>query len=166
MRVGIALGSNLGDREANLRAARDFLLGLHDHDSLPLVSPLYETAPIDCPPGSPAFLNAVMEIGFASPPEDLLARSAAFEQGLGRPALRGKNSPRPIDIDLLYAGDSRIDTAALVLPHPRLAVRSFVLRPLADILPDLVLPGHADPISKLLAGIPHADAVRMVASTW
>lgn len=166
MRAGIALGSNLGAREACLRAARDFLLGLHDGTVPALVSPLYETSPVDCPPGSPAFLNAVVEIGVALSPLDLLARSAAFERSLGRPVFRGKNSPRSVDLDILYAGSFRMDTPSLTLPHPRLATRLFVLQPLADIRPDLVLPGRTQTVSQLLAAAPSDGTARLFASVW
>lgn len=166
MRAGIALGSNLGDRGASLRAARTFLLSLHEAAAPALVSPLYETAPVDCPPGSPPFLNAVVEIALSLPPADLLARCTAFERSLGRPVLREKNSPRPVDLDVLYAGDLRIESPSLTLPHPRLAMRLFVLQPLADIRPDLVLPGRTGTVAQLLAAMPPDNAPRLFAAAW
>jgi 2-amino-4-hydroxy-6-hydroxymethyldihydropteridine diphosphokinase len=153
-RAGIALGSNLGDRAANLRAALAGLRELAVPGAPVLVAPVYQTSPCDCPPDSPDFLNTVVEIVFAGSPEELLEQTRALEQQLGRvrPALR--NAPRMIDIDLLYLGDCISSTADLVLPHPRLAERRFVLQPLADIRPDLRLPGQQLTIRELLKQLP------------
>jgi 2-amino-4-hydroxy-6-hydroxymethyldihydropteridine diphosphokinase len=164
--VGLALGSNLGDRLVHLRAARDFLAALHEGDQAPLVSSVYETDPVDCPPGSPSFLNAVLEIMTSLDPEELLVRAGAFERRLGRAAMRERNSPRPVDIDLLYAGDRCIGTARLVLPHPRLTQRRFVLQPLAEFRPDLVLPGQSQRVADLLEALPQQPVVRIVAGAW
>jgi len=164
--VGLALGSNLGDRRAHLRAARDFLASLHEGAALPAVSALYETDPVDCPPGSAPFLNAVMEIVTLLPPEDLAARTSAFEKQLGREERRERNAPRPIDIDILYAGGRTIRSERLVIPHPRLTQRRFVLQPLADLRPDLVLPGETCSVADLLALLPPVPAVRPAAVSW
>lgn len=164
--VGLALGSNLGDRQSHLRAAHDFLATMHAGTEPPAVSALYETDPVDCPPGSAPFLNAVVEILTSLPPEDLLARIGAFERQLGRKVLRERNAPRPIDIDILYAGNRTICSAKLVVPHPRLTQRRFVLQPLADIRPDLVLPGETRCVADLLAFLPPVPAVRPAAFSW
>lgn len=136
-RVGISLGSNLGDRLGNLRAAvaklRPLLSGTHL-----LVSPVYETEPVNCPPGSGAFYNAVVEIETALAPLQLLAATQTIERELGRPAEREINAPRTIDLDLLYYDDRSFHGPGLALPHPRMAERAFVLKPLAAIRPDLV----------------------------
>lgn len=166
MRVGIALGSNLGDRADLLRAGRGFLLTLHDEAAPPLVSGLYETAPVGCPPGSLPFLNAVVEIGTSYPPRALLNRLADFEQSLGRPARRPKNSPRPLDLDILYADDLQVSSDSLTLPHPRIAERRFVLRPLADIRATLILPGDALTIAQHLAELPGDEDVMLLAKEW
>lgn len=166
MQTGIALGSNLGDRLACLRAGRDFLLALHEGPAPAAVSPVYETEPVGCPPGSSAFLNAVVEIDTPLEPAALLGRLAAFERGLGRPARRSVNAPRPLDLDLLYAGATELRTAHLTLPHPRLAQRRFVLQPLADIRPHLVLPAQSRPVSALLAALPPEPQVRPFAPAW
>lgn len=141
MRVGIALGSNLGDRAAHLRAAIDAIRSF----ALPpvCVSRFYETSPVDCPPESPLFLNAAIEIGSDEPIEDLLHKLQAIEQSQARPALHERNAPRTIDLDILYADDLTLESPALTLPHPRLMSRLFVLRPLCDIAPDRRIPGHA-----------------------
>lgn len=164
--AGLSLGSNLGDRASHLRAARDFLAALHEGKVPPAVSPVYETDPVDCPPGSSAFLNAVLEIETSLAPEELLGLLGGFEGRLGRSAQRERNAPRPVDIDILYVGDRRIGSPGLVVPHPRLAARRFVLQPLADIRPGLVLPGEVRTIGELLAALPEIPAVRRAPSVW
>ncbi|MEX1045170.1 MAG: 2-amino-4-hydroxy-6-hydroxymethyldihydropteridine diphosphokinase [Chthoniobacterales bacterium] len=166
MQTGIALGSNLGDRLAGLRAGRDFLLALHEGPAPAAVSPVYETDPVGCPPGSFAFLNAVLEIETSLEPDVLLTRLAAFEHTLGRPAERSVNAPRPLDLDILYAGANEIRSADLTLPHPRLAERRFVLQPLADLRPHLVLPGQSRSVWQLLAALPAEPQVRPFGSVW
>jgi 2-amino-4-hydroxy-6-hydroxymethyldihydropteridine diphosphokinase len=140
-RVGIALGSNLGDRLANLQAARDRLQAIATPGEPFLQASTYQTEPLLCPPGSPDFLNTAVEIHFAGDPFDLLELTQAIEKQLGRRGSAERNAPRIIDVDLLYFGDQIIDTEELALPHPRIGERRFVLQPLADIRPDLVLPG-------------------------
>jgi 2-amino-4-hydroxy-6-hydroxymethyldihydropteridine diphosphokinase len=140
MRVGIALGSNLGNRAAQLRAA---VAAIHVFAEPPiLLSHVYETAPVDCPPGSPAFLNAAVEIGFSGKIHDLLRRLQSIEQAQDRPSVHGRNTPRTVDLDILYADDLTLETPELTLPHPRLMERAFVLRPLCDFAPNRILPGH------------------------
>lgn len=151
MNFGIALGSNLGDRAENLRRGvallRERVPGLVVRAS----APVYETDPVECAPGTQAFLNTVIEVEASLTPRELHAHLQAIEQALGRPVSREKNSPRSLDLDLLYAGDLISDDPALILPHPRLHQRRFVLQPLADIRPDLVLPGQSVPVSRLLS---------------
>ena len=166
MKAGIALGSNLGDRAAHLAAAKHFLSSLHSGPGAPLCSALYETEPVDCVPGTAAFLNAVVQIESLLEPAHLLARLRDFETQQGRALDRGRNAPRQLDLDLLYAGDTRMDTAALFLPHPRMTARRFVLQPLAEIRPDLVLPGQDLTVAQLLAALPAAPAVRPADCAW
>ena len=150
MRAGIALGSNIEPRLLNLQAARRRILELHVGPEPVLGSKVYETSPVDCAPDSSAFLNAVLEIASDLPSEDLHRALQKIETDLGRPESHEKNSPRTIDLDLLYYGDSIVNTAALILPHPRIAERQFVLRPLADVRPDLLLPNFPNNISDTL----------------
>lgn len=166
MKTGIALGSNLGDRLAQMTAARDFVLAMHEGGQAPLCSGLYETDPVDCAPGTEPFLNAVVEIDTSLAPATCLAKLRDFEQSTGRAEFRDRNSPRAIDLDLLYMGGLHSDTPDLQLPHPRMTQRRFVLQPLADIRPDLALSVDGQPITSLLAGLPTAPAVRLVASHW
>ena len=144
---GIALGSNVGDRLSHLHAALGALAGL---GKLRVVSAAYQTTPVDCTADAPAFLNAVAELRSALEPRALMAALRDIERGLGRPDRRPLNSPRPIDLDILYAGREVVREAELSIPHPRLHQRRFVLEPLASIRPALVLPGFSKDVRTLL----------------
>lgn len=135
-RVGIALGSNLGDRLKNLQAARDLLKSIAA-DGLVRQAPVFLTEPVNCPPGSPDFFNTVLEISYEGTPFELLAQTQAFQKQLGRTEVRERNAPRPIDIDLIYFGTQTVSTDSLELPHPRYRERDFVMQPLHFIRPDL-----------------------------
>jgi len=165
MRVGIALGSNLGDRVANLRAARKAivdLIGAKSH----LVSPVYETAPVGCEPGAGKFLNAVLEVEYDGDPTELLDELIRVEESLGRDRDHGQNVSRKIDIDLLYADDLNVQNERLQLPHPRMHLRRFVLQPLADIRPDLVLSNQTRTVSELLAQAEDSTKVTCFSEKW
>lgn len=165
MRVGIALGSNLGDRMANLRGARNAVVDLAVKKVI-LASPVYETEPVSCEPGAGNFLNAVLEIEYDGDPTELLEKLIQIEESLGRDRNHARNLSRRIDIDLLYADDLTIDNEQLQLPHPRMHQRKFVLQPLADIRPDLVLPDQKSPISGLLANVKDSTKVKRFAERW
>ena len=151
--VGIALGSNLGDRSSELDAGIAFLRTLSiDHEVRQ--SPRIETAPVDCPPGSPPFLNSFAELEIDTillPPLNLLGCLQDFEMERGRSPLRGVHAPRALDLDIIYYGIERIDQMGLVIPHPRAHLRRFVLEPLAHLRPELVLPGQTKTVKDLLA---------------
>lgn len=168
VRAGIALGSNLGDRVAHLRAALNGLRRIADPQRRILAAPLYETEPQACPDGSPPFLNTVVEIGWNLTPLGLLDETRRLEIRLGRMPNPTRNAPRVIDIDILYCGDAVIDHPDLVLPHPRLAVRRFVLEPLAAIRPDLRLPGFNQNIQEILENLSSSEAppTRHHAAAW
>ena len=164
MHCGIALGSNLGDRLAHLEAARQALARLHTGPEAPLISPVYETEPVDCAPGTAAYLNAVMEIEYNGEPLALFHALQEIERNQGRPPNHGRNTPRTLDLDLLYAGDCTLDTPALTLPHPRITSRRFVLQPLADLHPGLVLPGLNKNVTQLLGELPARPWVKPFAA--
>ena len=166
MRVGIALGSNLGDRMANLRDARKAITNLLGDKTSLLASRVYETEPIDCEPGAGRFLNAVLEIDYEGNPTELLGKLAQIEESLGREPDHARNVSRKIDIDILYADDLVISNERLELPHPRMDQRKFVLQPLADIRPDLILPGRKKPVSDLLAQIQDSAKVKSFTQNW
>lgn len=159
-RVGIALGSNLGDRLANIEAARARLREIATPGESFLEAEIYQTDPLLCPPGSPQFYNSVVEIGFDGEPFSLLEITKAIEIELGRTSATERNAPRIIDVDLLYFGDQVIDTEALVLPHPRIGERRFVLEPLADIRPDFLLPGETRKVWEMLVELEFRDRDR------
>ncbi len=176
MKVGIALGSNLGDRLANLRAARETIVdlvrqrkdspGRASNKASVLVSPIYETDPIGCEPGASKFLNSVLEIEYDGDPTDLLQKLIRIEESLGRDRDHGRNVSRKIDIDLLYAGELNVENERLQLPHPRIHLRKFVLQPLADIRPELVLPNQTKTVRGLLAQIKDSTKVICFAEKW
>ncbi len=139
MRVGFSLGSNLGDRVANLKFGRDELCHRLEEEN-PVLSGIYETQPVNCPEGSASFLNAVIELETDLPPEQLLMVTQSIEAAAGRRPNSIVNAPRPLDIDILYSGNDSVETAVLKIPHPRLHERRFVLTPLAEIRPNLTLP--------------------------
>lgn len=148
---GIALGSNLGDRAANLRRGLEMLMArLPESARLTAQAGWYETEPVDCAPGTQAFLNSVVEIEADLSPAMMHAHLQAVEQAMGRPVVREKNTPRTLDLDVLYAGNMVSAEPALLLPHPRLHQRRFVLAPLAEVRPHLVLPGFEQSVSALL----------------
>lgn len=163
---GIAFGSNLGDRAANLCAGLERLQAQLPGVRVTACAGWYETEPVDCAPGTQAFLNSVVEIESALPANAVHAQLQAIEQALGRPREREKNTPRPLDLDVLYAGDLVSDDAALVLPHPHLHLRRFVLAPLAEIRPQLILPGHTRSIAELLAALTDDPAAVRRLGDW
>ena len=132
--VFIGLGANLGDRQSTLRDALVALNALPG-TRLVRVSPLYRSAPVDA--GGPDYLNAVAELATSLAPHSLLQSLQGIEQAAGRERPY-RNAPRTLDLDILWFGDHVIDTADLVVPHPRMADRAFVLRPLADLAPGRV----------------------------
>ena len=166
MRAGIALGSNLGDRLANLTAGREAVLHLPGVSGPVLHSRVYETEPVGTGPDAGPFLNAVMEVEFTGDPLLLLAALRAIESALGRPTRHPRNGPRTLDLDILYAGALVLADDTLILPHPRLHLRRFVLAPLNDIRPDLRLPGQSHTVAELLARLDDPAAVSIFAATW
>ncbi len=139
--IGIGFGSNMGDRLANLIKARRLLLDVCEDPDKAIFSSVYETQPVDCADETKLFYNAVGQITFSNTPQSILDLCLHIESLLGRSNLHEPNAPRTIDLDLLYAGKVVTSTPQLTLPHPRLTSRLFVLTPLAEIRPELQLPG-------------------------
>jgi 2-amino-4-hydroxy-6-hydroxymethyldihydropteridine diphosphokinase len=166
MRTAVALGSNLGDRLENLRAARNAIADLVNVKPPILSSAIYETEPVDCEPGANKFLNAVVEFDYKGDPMGLLEQLIRIEEALGRMRDHPKNVSRTIDIDLLYCGDRNIEDQRLQLPHPRLHLRKFVLQPLADIRPGLILPRQTKTVSQLLKELKESSAVVRLMDNW
>ena len=166
MRAAVALGSNLGDRLSNLRVARERTVGGRGVAEPITASSIYETEAVGCEPGAQNFLNAVIEFSHEGSADDLLRALRDIEGALGRPEKHARNESRIIDLDLLYHGEEVIDTPELQLPHPRIAKRRFVLAPLAEIRPDLVLPRRRETVRILLAQLPELPAVVRAQSQW
>jgi len=154
--VYIALGSNVGDREANLRRAVQLL----EHSGLAVtrLSGLYETEPVGYL-DQPWFLNAALEASTALSPKELLSALRAIESRMGS-SKPFPNGPRLIDLDILLYGDSVIDTPSLQVPHPRMLQRNFVLAPLAEIAPQLCHPSWPANIADAFAHSPDRSAIR------
>lgn len=135
-RAYLGLGSNLGDRLARLQSAVDGLVDAPDVEVV-AVSGVYETDPVG--PEQPDYLNAVVAVETSLDARALLAVAHALEAAAGReadPGRRERWGPRPLDVDILLVGDEQIDAPDLVVPHPRISERAFVLAPLADVAPD------------------------------
>ena len=146
--VYLGLGSNLGDRQANIREAVR-LLGAHAERIT--VSSMYETAPQGFR-HQPPFVNAACRAWTALGPFQLMAKVTEIEKAVGRkPSF--VNGPRTLDIDILFHGQSTLDRPELTIPHPRLAERGFVLVPLDEIAPDLVHPTLCETVHALLEGL-------------
>ena len=159
MTAFVALGSNVGDSVATVLAAME-RLELLSATRLRRSS-LWRSTPVDCPPGSPGFINAVVafEPLPGETPESLLDKLQVLETELGRRPKQVRNEPRPLDLDLIAFGPEQRCSARLTLPHPRAHRRRFVLAPLAEIAPDTVLPGRRETVRELLACLQTAERV-------
>lgn len=153
--VYLGLGSNLEDRRHNLDQAIDFL---SERIKIEKLSPIYDTAPVGNP-NQPRFLNMVIQVSTRLSAQTLLFMAKGIEAKLGRVPI---DTPRPIDIDVLFYGDQVVNTPPqLIVPHPRLVERAFVLMPLADIAPDLVHPVNKKTIKQLLEGVKGKEEVNL-----
>ncbi|MEM6709152.1 MAG: 2-amino-4-hydroxy-6-hydroxymethyldihydropteridine diphosphokinase [Pseudomonadota bacterium] len=165
--VVLGLGSNLGNSATVLADACTRLAGFAR--GAVLRSSCFRTSPVDCPPGSASFLNAVvaLEPRFGLTPERLLYRLKSLERQFGREQNPVRHAPRELDIDLLLFGDQRVASERLVLPHPRAVERRFVLAPLVQILPELVWPDTGRTVAKLLDEL-HGDerVERLALAGW
>lgn len=155
----IALGSNLGDSRRILEEA---FKRLQEISAAPLIrSSMWRSAPVDCPPGSPEFINAVAAIvPFpAETPETLLSRLQSLEVAFGRQPKAVINEPRPLDLDLIAFGGQVRNSPQLILPHPRACQRAFVLLPLSEIAAEVTLPGQTLTVSRLASLLSDAETL-------
>ena len=164
----LSLGTNQGDKTANITNAIDFLRGIGE---IREVSSLYETEPVGMEPGTENFYNLVlcMQIPLSLSPFDLLRKIKEFERRMGRDITRSHNLPRTIDIDILLAGDRVINTEELVVPHQEITKRAIVLIPLNEIAPELVHPVLKKPVKEILEQLPvkyKVSLVKKIHAVW
>lgn len=152
--VYLSLGSNVGDREHNLRTA---IARLGSLGKVKSVSSLYETEPVEFTQQA-NFLNCAVALETSLPPDGLMSRLLDIERDLGRQRVQ-KKGPRTIDIDILLFGDLVVDWPELTVPHPAMAQRRFVLAPLAEIAPDVIHPLIRKTASEMLAALPSGQNV-------
>ena len=154
----VALGSNLGDSRRNVLQAMERLQELSERRLLK--SSLWQTAPVDCPADAPVFVNAV--VAFVprrrATPESVLASLQEIEKEFGRKPKKVLNEPRPLDLDLIAFGSETRAGKQLTLPHPRAHQRGFVLQPLNEIAPDLILAGQKKTVLQMLGELPPTAA--------
>jgi 2-amino-4-hydroxy-6-hydroxymethyldihydropteridine diphosphokinase len=149
-RAYVGLGANLGDREGTLHAAID-ALAAEEGIEVAAVSTLRETEPVGVGE-QPTYLNGAAALETTLTAHELLDRLLAVERRFGRTRIPGEHGPRTLDLDLLLYGDEVIDEPGLTAPHERLHERRFVLEPLAELAPGLVVPGRGD-VESLLSGL-------------
>ena len=166
MRAGIALGSNIGERLGHLRSGREQILAIPGVGEPVLSSAVYETEAVGVGAGANPFFNAVIEVEFIGQPSKLLDELQRIEAAHGRASKRPRNAPRTLDLDILYLGNLVLSNQEVVIPHPRLHLRRFVLQPLADIRPELILPGQHDSIAQLLSQVTDGAAVELRLANW
>jgi len=156
------LGANLEESKGNVLKAIEWLSEFSDAPLL--ISSLWNTAPVDCPPGSPMFVNAIVGLvpRQAETPESLLAKLKQLEKEFGRTPKKTLNEPRTLDLDLIAFGNERRHSPELILPHPRAHQRRFVLAPLSEIAAGFVLPGQKRTVAELLAQLPKDNSVRKI----
>ena len=167
MEIGFSLGSNLYNRKRLLMQAKNLLLSA-PRTSFVDQSPIYETTPVGVKPEyvDMAYLNSVVILESELPLESWLSYIGKIETNLGRERSEDRNAPRPIDIDIIYAGDQVVDGAGLEVPHPRWAERRFVVQPLCDVRPELVVPETHKPVSTILGSLPPNGELSVFEQRW
>lgn len=167
MELALSLGSNLGDRLAYLRLARDRIARL-EGVRVVAQAPMYETAPVGVKPeyAHLHYLNTVLVLETERPVEELHRELARIENAAGRMRGEDRFAPRTLDIDILFAGETRHDTAQLSIPHPRWAQRRFVVQPLCDVRPDFVVPGTEETVRGVLARLPPGEGLTLFSRDW
>jgi len=167
MEIGFSLGSNLYNRKRLLMQAKNLLLSAPRTRYVDQ-SPIYETTPVDVKPEyqNMAYLNSVVIVDSDLPLESWLSYIGKIEKNLGRERTEDRNAPRPIDIDIIYAGDQIIDSGGLEVPHPRWAERRFVVQPLNDLRPNMILPEMKKPVSVILNSLTQDKGLSIYDERW
>ncbi len=167
MEIGFSLGSNLHNRKRLLEQAKHLIVSA-PRTKFVDQSPIYETTPVDVKPQyqDMAYLNSVVILESDLPLESWLTYIGKIETHLGRERSEDRNAPRPIDIDIIYAGDQIVDSGGLIVPHPRWAERRFVVQPLCDVRPNMVLPESSQSVAETLAMLPPDDGLSVLDEKW
>lgn len=168
MEIGFSLGSNLYNRKRLLMQAKNLLLSA-PRTKFVDQSPIYETTPVDVKPEyqDMAYLNSILIVESELPLESWRSYIEKIETLLGRDRNEeDRNAPRPIDIDIIYAGEQIIDSGGLIVPHPRWAQRRFVVQPLNDVRPEMVLPEAQKPVREILDMLPADEGLCMYEDQW
>ncbi|HBA84018.1 MAG TPA: 2-amino-4-hydroxy-6-hydroxymethyldihydropteridine diphosphokinase [Verrucomicrobia bacterium] len=165
--AGLSLGTNLGDRLALLAEAKRRIAAAPGMEVL-AQSPVYETEPVGVKPEYRhlKFLNAVLIVQGCCAPHECFDRLREIENDMGRKRSLDQYAPRPIDIDLIYADAMTIQSGGLSVPHPHWSERRFVVQPLADVRPGLILPGQSKTVAEILRDLPPAEKVVKYADSW
>jgi len=167
MEIGFSLGSNLYNRKRLLMQAKNLLLSAPRTNFVDQ-SPIYETTPVDVKPEyrDMAYLNSIVIVDSELPLESWLSYIGKIETNLGRERTEDRNAPRPIDIDMIYANGQVVDSDGLEVPHPRWTERRFVVQPLCDVRPELVLPEAHKPVAEILRSLPQDDDLSIFDERW
>ncbi|VGO14526.1 2-amino-4-hydroxy-6-hydroxymethyldihydropteridinepyrophosphokinase [Pontiella desulfatans] len=168
MEIGFSLGSNLYNRKRLLMQAKNLLLSA-PRTKFVDQSPIYETTPVDVKPEyqEMAYLNSVVIVESELPLDSWLSYIGKIEVSLGRERdQEDRNAPRPIDVDIIYAGGQIIDSGGLEVPHPRWAERRFVVQPLNDVRPDLILPEASKSVAQILGSLPPDEGLSVFDERW
>lgn len=167
MEVGLSLGANLGHRLLQLQEAKKQIIAVRGN-SFVAQSPVYETEPVGVPSTDQNlfFLNAVLIIETALQIAELLPGLREIERRLGRPSRSRSNSPRSIDIDIIYADGLHLNQDGLIIPHPRWSGRKFVVQPLNDVRPDLVIPGEPRTVAEVSHNLADEHKVKLFTKEW
>lgn len=167
METGFSLGSNQGERLRLLMQAKTLLL-MDSKVQFVDQSLVYETEPVGVKDEyrQMKFLNAVLVVESPYTAEEWLPKIKRVEEGLERERSEDRNAPRTIDVDILFCADQIVDSDLLQIPHPRWAERRFVVAPLADVRPDMILPGEKRTVASILADLPAEGDVRLFTDRW
>ena len=168
MEIGFSLGSNLYNRKRLLMQAKNLLLSA-PRTRFVDQSPIYETTPVDVKPEyqDMAYLNSILIVESQLPLESWRSYIEKIETMLGRDRNdEDRNAPRPIDIDIIYAGEQIVDSGGLVVPHPRWAQRRIVVQPLNDVRPEMVLPEAQKPVREILDTLPPDEGLCVFENQW
>lgn len=168
MEIGFSLGSNLYNRKRLLMQAKNLLLSA-PRTAFVAQSPIYETTPVDVKPEyqDMAYLNSIVVVESELPLNSWLSYIGKIEHMLGRERNKeDRNAPRPIDVDIIYAGETIIDSGGLEVPHPRWAEREFVVRPLSDVRPEMVLPEGSKSVAQILSSLPPDTGLHVFDERW